>query len=59
MSADLIFAILPILVLIYLMTKASPLPSAKALPLAAVSQCRRVRDSNDGLSTIAELPGNS
>ena len=36
MSADLIFALLPILVLIYLMTKASPMPSAKVLPLAAV-----------------------
>lgn len=36
MSADLIFAVIPILVLIGLMTKASPMPSAKALPLAAV-----------------------
>ena len=35
-SADLIFAVIPILVLIYWMTKASPMPSAKALPLAAV-----------------------
>lgn len=36
LSADLIFAIIPILVLIYWMTKASPMPSAKALPLAAI-----------------------
>jgi lactate permease len=35
-SADLIFAVLPILLLIYWMTKASPMPSAMALPLAAV-----------------------
>lgn len=33
---DLIFAALPILLLIFLMTKKSPMPSARALPLAAV-----------------------
>lgn len=35
-SADLIFAAAPILVLIFSMTKRSPMPSAKALPLAAL-----------------------
>jgi lactate permease len=34
--ADLIFAALPIVVLIFSMTKKSPMPSARALPLAAV-----------------------
>lgn len=33
---DLIFAALPILLLIFSMTKKSPMPSARALPLAAV-----------------------
>ncbi len=33
---DLIFAAVPILLLIFLMMKKSPMPSAKALPLAAV-----------------------
>ena len=36
-AADLIFAAGPILLLIYWMTKKTPLPSAKALPLAAVT----------------------
>ncbi len=35
MEADLLFAAGPILLLILLMTKKSPMPSAKALPLAA------------------------
>jgi lactate permease len=35
-AADLIFAALPILLLIYWMTRSTPMPSAKALPLAAI-----------------------
>ena len=35
-GADLIFAAGPILLLIVWMTKRSPMPSAKALPLAAI-----------------------
>jgi lactate permease len=35
-SADLIFAAFPIVLLIVVMTKRSPMPSARALPLAAV-----------------------
>jgi lactate permease len=36
MSANWIFAVMPILELICWMTKAPPMPSAKALPIAAV-----------------------
>lgn len=36
-AADLVFAAGPILLLIYWMTKGDPLPSAKALPLAAAT----------------------
>ncbi|MEN3940090.1 L-lactate permease [Prosthecobacter sp. SYSU 5D2] len=36
MSADLLFAAGPILLLIFLMTKKTPMPSPKALPLAAL-----------------------
>jgi lactate permease len=35
-AADTIFAAIPILLLIYWMTKTSPMPSARALPFAAV-----------------------
>ena len=35
-AADLIFAAGPVLLLIYWMTKRAPMPSAKALPLAAI-----------------------
>ncbi|QDU29270.1 L-lactate permease [Anatilimnocola aggregata] len=35
-AADLIFAAGPVLLLIYWMTKRAPIPSAKALPLAAI-----------------------
>ena len=38
-AVDLIFSAGPILLLIYWMTKKTPLPSAKALPLAAVTAC--------------------
>lgn len=34
--ANLIFAALPILLIIFSMTKKSPMPSARALPLAAM-----------------------
>ena len=33
---DLLFSVAPIVVLVYWMTKASPMPSARALPLAAI-----------------------
>ena len=35
-TADLILAATPILLLIYWMTRSTPMPSARALPLAAV-----------------------
>ncbi|MEQ1861382.1 MAG: L-lactate permease [Chthoniobacteraceae bacterium] len=38
-SADLLFAAGPILLLVFLMTKKTPMPSAKALPLAALAAC--------------------
>ena len=35
-TADLIFAVITILLLLYWLTKASPMHSTKAMPLAAV-----------------------